>query len=156
MDSGKLTGSPWVQAEYPDNTMRFFPQETRGIPTEAQAAAFYNYHAGRENPMIDEFLQQYQGASGREYPTQAPPSPRAFPQGPMNRGMMPPVTPRQPSQGASGREYPREGENYGRFPGAASNMGSTDMRANSTAMSLRPNDPISDILMRGGMPPAMR
>lgn len=155
MDVSKLTGSPWVQAEYPDNTTHLFPQETRNIPTEAQARAFYDYHYNRPNPMIDDFMRELQGSSGREYQSAAPATPRAFPLKPYGAGMAPPVTPRQSSQGASGRVYPNSGEDVGRFFGAASNMGSTDMRANPDAMALRPNDPISDMLIRG-MPPPMR
>lgn len=153
MDVRQLTGTPWVEAEYPDNTTHFFPGDTSQIPTDAAMQAFYDYHANRPNPLVDNVVQDLQGTSGRSYPPTAPKTP-----GPglslFGRGMA--ATPPQRSQGASGRVMADPYERVGRFTGAASNMGSTDMRANYDVMSLRENDPISDILMRGGMPPAAR
>lgn len=124
-------------------------------PTEAENEAFYYYHRNRPNPFVDDFMRELQGSSGREYQSAAPATPRAFPLAPYGRGMAPPTTPRQSPQVPAGQVIPREYDTMynGRYNGAASNMGSTDMRANPDAMSMRPNDPISEILVRGGMPP---
>lgn len=127
------------------------------MTTEAQAQAFYNYQRQRPNPIVDDYVQQLQGASGRGLPSQAHETPRAFPPGPMNRGMTPPVTPHPKTHGTTGQVRPNTpDEEWGRFTGAASNMGSTDMRSSANVMQSRPNDPISDILVRGGGMPPMR